>query len=58
MSETKPKSEGEIVASNDRWIMRRRTKKKDDGRTITYYTFQPLNEVQRTKSSEGEASDV
>lgn len=58
MTEQKLFGEAVIVAETDRWVMRRRTERKEDGRTITYYTFEPADQDVRQRASEMEAGRV
>lgn len=58
MPEQEPLGEAVVVAETDRWVMRRRTERKEDGRTITYYTFEPVDQGLRQRTSEMEAGRV
>lgn len=58
MPEQEPLGESVVVAETDRWVMRRRTERKEDGRTITYYTFELVEQGLRQYTLEMEAGGV
>ena len=58
MAEQKQAGRAVVVARTDRWVMRRRIERKDDGRTITYYTFEPAEQDRPRRASGMEAGRV